>query len=64
MTDVQETWKKHGWVPPSQQEQYTNYWDSIKNAPPQMKIPDIHILQVEEPASLGENVLIKNTCRF
>lgn len=47
MTDVQNTWKKHGWVPPSQQEVYTLYWERVKNPPPRTKIPEIHILSAE-----------------
>ena len=64
MTDVQQTWKKHGWVPPSQQENYTNYWEQVKNPPLRNKIPEIYILESGEHAIFSEHFLKNNTCRF
>ena len=65
MIDITETWKKHGWVPPSQQEKYTNYWESVKNPPPRMKVPEIHILETESRKIIfSEDFLKNNTCRF
>lgn len=29
-TDVQRTWRKYGWVPPSTQMEYQNKWTSFK----------------------------------
>lgn len=64
MTDVQETWKKHGWVPPSQQEAYTLYWEHIKNPACKKPIPEIFILQSGEHSIFSEHFLKNNTCRL
>lgn len=64
ITDVQETWKKHGWVPPSQQEAYTLYWEQIKNPESKKPIPDIFILQSGEHSIQDSDILLNNTCRF
>jgi len=29
-TDVQRTWRKHGWAPPSELTEYQNKWKSFK----------------------------------
>lgn len=63
MTDVQNTWKRHGWVPPSQQEAYTLYWNEVKNPRYKRVYPEIFILQSGEH-SVSERILQNNTCRF
>jgi hypothetical protein len=64
MTDVQQTWKKHGWVPPSTQEKYTHYWELIKNPKPRISIPDIHILETPTVEYSLFAELQKNICGY
>jgi hypothetical protein len=73
MIDVQNTWKKHGWVPPSHQEVYTLYWEQIRLGLPRARIPDIHILATEQDDKLTASMkniqnifaeLHKFDCRF
>jgi hypothetical protein len=30
-TNVMETWRRHGWVPPSEQQSYQQKWKGFKN---------------------------------
>jgi hypothetical protein len=73
MTDVQNTWKKHGWVPPSQIEKYTLYWEHVRKGRPREKVTEIHILASEHNDNLTTsmkniqtifNELHKLDCRF
>jgi hypothetical protein len=73
MIDVQNTWKKHGWVPPSQQENYTLYWEQVRNSRPRERVSEIHILASEKDSDLTTsmkniqnifNELHKFDCRF
>ena len=73
MIDVQNTWKKHGWVPPSQQEVYTLYWEQVRNSRPRERVSEIHILASEQGDSLTTSMkniqnifaeLHKYDCRF
>jgi hypothetical protein len=73
MIDVQQTWKKHGWVPPSQQESYTLYWEQIRLGLPRARIPEIHILATEQDDKITTSMkniqnifaeLHKFDCRF
>lgn len=73
MIDVQNTWKKHGWVPPSQQEVYTLYWEQVRNSRPRERVSEIHILASEMDDKLTTSMkniqnifaeLHKFDCRF
>lgn len=73
MIDVQNTWKKHGWVPPSQQEVYTLYWDRVRKGRVREKVTEIHVLSSEMDAKMTKSIrniqtifndLHKYDCRF
>jgi hypothetical protein len=73
MIDVQNTWKKHGWVPPSQIESYTQYWEEVRNSKPREPVSEIHILAYEQDDKLTTSMkniqnifaeLHKFDCRF
>lgn len=73
MTDVQNTWKKHGWVPPSQIEKYTSYWEQVKTSTPKAKVSEIYILSSDMDDKMTASIkniqnifneLHKFDCRF
>jgi hypothetical protein len=47
-TDVSEVWKKHGWTPPSEQQEVQAKWEATKKPIKQELNEILEILSVEE----------------